>query len=228
GELLITPLLEVAEGASFSFEAARNYGDTSFLNVYYSTDRENWVKVRSLSATAENDADKLSSEYYGTAWGVNTKYIFTPFTISSIPAGNVYLAFESGNARIDNLLGFKKVELNHDLFFTLLSMPATGMVNNEYTATATVKNLIDATEEATNYTAVLMCGEEVLAVGESVEIPAFGEAELTFSYTPHATGTTELYILLSGEDLDFKSKTVEVTISEEMMTQDVQVGEANT
>ncbi|MDE6297423.1 MAG: carboxypeptidase regulatory-like domain-containing protein, partial [Muribaculaceae bacterium] len=228
GELLITPLLEVAEGESFSFEAARNYGDTSFLNVYYSTDRENWVKVRSLSATAADDADKLSSEYSGISWGDNTKYIFTPFTISSIPAGNVYLAFEAGNARVDNLIGYKKVDVDHDLYFTVLNFPATGMVNNEYTATATVRNLTEAVEEATNYTAVLMCGEDVLAVGESVEIPAFGEAELTFSYTPHATGTTELYILLSGEDLDCKSKTAEVVINEEMMTQDLQVGEANT
>ncbi len=227
GQKLVSPLLTVAEGDVLTFEAARNYGDVSFVNVYYSTDRTNWTQVRALSINATDEADKLSEEYYGTKWGSNTKYLFTPFTINNIPAGDVYVAFESGNARIDNILGYKVAAVAHDLYVTSFKHPASCMANNTLTATAKVKNLTANAEAAGSYTVKLYLGDEVVAEAESVVLAAGSEATFNFECIPHTLGTFAANVVLEGDGFVVKSATDSIKINEESTTKDVKIGEAN-
>ncbi len=235
---LISPRLLVAEGETLSFDAARNYGSTSMVEVYYSTDREDWTLLRTLSIDADNDADRLSSEYSGTAWGSNTKYVFTRFTVDNVPAGEGYIAFAAGNARIDNILGFSVAQVEHDAFITAVNMPAVGMVNNTMTATVTLKNLTANVEEAGSYKGYVYFYEgeefECMAEVEGEEIAANGEVTYTFSILPSHAGTFEARFsfisnnyFLPGDNGFQTVATVPVTINEESATRDVVVGTSN-
>ncbi len=226
GEMLISPLLMVGEGETLRFDAARNYGGTSFLNIYYSDDRENWTLIRSLSAETENEEDWLTDECSGYAWGTATKYLFTPFTVS-VPAGNHYIAFEAGNARVTNILGFKPAEVAIDLYFTNVNMPAVAMVNNEFIAKATVKNLTANTVEAGSYTVALMSGDQILAEGEALEIPGLSSVDYEFSFIPNEISLQELYVRLIAGDYVCESPATEVSFTEELLAREVQVGEVN-
>ena len=223
--MIVSPLLEVAQGQSLSFDAARNYGDVSKVEVYYSTDRKQWTLVRTLDINAADEADRLSSDYEGTAWGSNTKYNFTRFAVDNIPAGQVYVAFAAGNARIDNILGYKLVTVEHDAFVTKAQIPATAMVNNMVTATATLHNLTANVEEAGSYTARLMVDGEMVAEAEAVELAANGDNEYAFTFMPHQVGTVEAYIEFAGDNFTATSDVVNMTIGEELATADIQVGQ---
>lgn len=224
GQMLISPLLNVTDGNTLRFEAARNYGTTSFLSIYWSDDRENWTKVRTLSIDAENEEDTFSNEYNGYSWGTNTKYLFTPFSVN-IPSGQHYIAFEAGNARVTNILGFTPVNVAHDIAFTNLNIPAVGMVNNEFSATVQVKNLNFEAEEEGSYTIALMTGDEVLAEAEAVEIPGYDSANFSFTFTPHDVQVSDLYVKISSGDYVCRSKDVEVSFIEELLIDEIQVGE---
>lgn len=224
--MLVSPLLEVTAGESLSLDAARNHGDVSRVEVYYSTDRKQWTLVRTLDANATDPADQLTSDYEGLNWGSNTKYNFSRFTIDNIPAGQVYVAFAAGNARIDNILGYKVVPIEHDVFVTKVQIPAVAMVNNMVTATATLHNLTANAEQADSYTARLMVDGEMVAEAEAVELAANGDNEYTFSFMPHEVGTVEAYVEFSGDNFTATSDVFAMTINEELATADIQVGQA--
>ncbi len=224
--MLVSPLLEVADGESLSLDAARNYGDVSRVEVYYSTDRKQWTLVRTLDANATEPADQLTSDYEGLSWGSNTKYNFSRFTIDNIPVGQVYVAFAAGNARIDNILGYKLAAVEHDAFVTKTQIPATAMVNNMVTATATLHNLTSNVEQADSYTARLIVDGETVAEAEAVELAANGDNEYTFSFMPHEVGTVEAYVEFSGDNFTATSDMFAMTVGEELATADIQVGQA--
>lgn len=221
---LISPLLSVDNGATISFEGARCY-DTSFIKVYTSSDRKNWTLVRTLSPEADNDADKLSSEYSGTAWGANTKYVFTTFTLANLPSEPFYLAFEAGNARIDNILGGKVVDVDHDVYVLNIDAPSVGMVNNAVAVTASVKNLLAAAETAGSFTIALMEGNEELATAESVDIEGFQYEDFHFSFTPHQEGEMTLRVVFTAGDYVAESDPFNINVTEELAVDTKQVGD---
>ena len=224
---LISPLLQVEDGETFGLDAARNYDTPSAVRIYYSTDRKEWTLLRTLDANAENDADRLTDTYTGYAWGSNTKYDFTRFTIDNVPAGQGYLAFEASNARIDNLLGFKVVAVEHDAFVTLANIPAAGTVNTPFNVTANLKNLTETVEAAGSYTARLYVDGAMVAEAEATELAAYGENAYSFSTLIHEQGTFEAYVEFAGEGFTATSDVVTVTIGEELATNEVQVGTNN-
>lgn len=223
--MLVSPKLEVTDGETLSFAAARNYGDISQVTVYYSTDRKNWTAIRTLSVDAENEADRLSNEYTGTAWGSNTKYNFTRYTIDNIPSGQVYVAFAAGNARIDDILGYRVVNVEHDAFITDVRIPAVAMVNNPMGVTATLKNLTANIEAADSYTARLYLDGEVVAEAEATELAANSENTYEFSAMPHTEGTFDAYVEFAGDNFTATSEVMQITVTEEVATSEIQVGE---
>ncbi|MGM9841413.1 MAG: hypothetical protein ACI31D_04345, partial [Candidatus Limisoma sp.] len=99
----VSPKLSVAEGETLTFQASQNtYStySTNVVNVYYSADRKNWTLLRSISNKAENEADKIlvekESDYPYPAK-------LKTFVLEGVPAGEGYIAFESGYACIDNI-----------------------------------------------------------------------------------------------------------------------------
>lgn len=216
---LVSPKLKVADGDKLTFAAARR-GDNSFVNVYYSADRHNWTKVRTISATAEDAADRLTDEYTGTKWGSNTYYNFQTYTVDNIPAGQWYVAFESGYSRIDDILGYKVVTVDHDVVVTNFDAPSEATVNKDITVTATAKNLTGNTESG--YTAKLYLGGEEVASADAPALDANGTNTYTFTFAPHKSGASKLAIVLSSDDFT-ATDTTDITVAAEVPSKEVQV-----
>ena len=221
----VTPLLKVAEGEKMSVDVARtNYytgGEGVYLNVYYSTDRTNWTLARKITA------DELS----GTR-AVDYTYYFSKlksFVIDNIPAGNYYIGFGAGYTCIDNIYGFEKVDVAHDLMLSASKLPATAVVNNAYTATATLFNVNAKDEAADSYTASLYVDGEVVATAPAKAIASGEKAEFSFSYTPHKAGAAEAYIEFknAADNYTVTSEKVSVDVKEEQDTGTVTVGNGN-
>lgn len=222
----VTPLLKVAEGEKMSVDVARtNYytgGEGVYLNVYYSTDRTNWTLARKITA------DELSEDR-----AVNYTYYYSKlktFVIDNIPAGNYYIGFGAGYTSIDNIYGFEKVDVAHDLMLTASKLPATAVVNNAYTATATLLNVNAKDEAADSYTASLYVDGEVVATAPAKAIASGEKDEFSFSYTPHKVGAAEAYIEFknAADNYTVASEKVSVDVKEEQATGTVTVGNGNT
>lgn len=220
----VTPLLKVAEGEKMSVDVARTGYNTSgegvYLNVYYSTDRTNWTPVRKITADELSTTKANSSYYFGE---------LKSFVIDNIPAGNYYIGFGAGYTSIDNIYGFEKVDVAHDLMLAASYMPATAVVNNAYTATATLFNVNAKDEAADSYTASLYVDGEVVATAPAKAIASGEKAEFSFSYTPHKAGAAEAYIEFknAADNYTVVSEKVSVDVKEEQATKTVAVGNGN-
>lgn len=222
----VTPLLKVAEGEKMSVDVARtNYytgGEGVYLNVYYSTDRTNWTLARKITANELSEDRAVNYTYYYSK--------LKTFIIDNIPAGNYYIGFGAGYTSIDNIYGFEKVDVAHDLMLTASKLPATAVVNNAYTATATLLNVNAKDEAADSYTASLCVDGEVVATAPAKAIASGEKAEFSFSYTPHKAGVAEAYIEFknAADNYTVASEKVSVDVKEEQATGTVTVGNGNT
>ena len=223
--MLITPLLKVAEGEKMTVDAARtNYyqsGSDVYLKVYYSTDRQNWTLAKTIASEDMSSTRGVSSTYY---YGE-----LKTFVIDNIPAGNYYIGFGAGYTCVDNIYGFERVNVAHDIMVAEKNFPSVGVVNNKYEATLKLKNLNAAAEAAGSYTLTLYADNEPVATAESSEIAAAGEAEFTLAYTPHAAGTVKVYAEYknAADNYSIKTPEVDVTVAEEQAVSDVVVGKQN-
>lgn len=222
----VTPLLKVAEGEKMSVDVARtNYytgGEGVYLNVYYSADRTNWTLARKITANELSEDRAVNYTYYYSK--------LKTFVIDNIPAGNYYIGFGAGYTSIDNIYGFEKVDVAHDLMLTASKLPATAVVNNAYTATATLLNVNAKDEAADSYTASLYVDGEVVATVPAKAIASGEKAEFSFSYTPHKAGAAEAYIEFknAADNYTVASEKVSVDVKEEQATGTVTVGNGNT
>ena len=222
----VTPLLKVAEGEKMSVDVARtNYytgGEGVYLNVYYSADRTNWTLARKITANELSEDRAVNYTYYYSK--------LKTFVIDNIPAGNYYIGFGAGYTSIDNIYGFEKVDVAHDLMLTAFKLPATAVVNNAYTATATLLNVNAKDEAADSYTASLYVDGEVVATAPAKAIASGEKSEFSFSYTPHKAGAAEAYIEFknAADNYTVASEKVSVDVKEEQATGTVTVGNGNT
>ena len=219
---LVTPLLEVKAGETMRFIAARK-DDKSTLDILYSTDRRNWTAVRSISTTAENDADKLSDEVVVEGYWSNY-YGYKEYTLDNIPAGKVYIAFDGKSVYVDNIYGFQKTAVDHDVFFTSTSMKNEGTVNTPITAHANIVSMRDDAEEPEEYTLGLYVDDILAASIESVKLPQNKEVELTAQFTPHAVGKHNVTFKFDAGYYVEVSGPTEITISEETSESEKAVG----
>ena len=219
---LVTPLLEVKAGETMRFIAARK-DDKSTLDILYSTDRRNWTTVRSISTTAENDADKLSDEVVVEGYWSNY-YGYKEFTLDNIPAGKVYIAFDGKSVYVDHIYGFQKTAVDHDVFFTSTSMKDEGTVNTPITAHANIVSMRDDAEEPEEYTLGLYVDDILAASIKSVKLPQNKEVELTAQFTPHTTGKHIVTFKFDAGYYVEVSDPTEITISEETSVSEKAVG----
>ena len=219
---LVTPLLEVKAGETMRFIAAKK-DDKSTLDILYSTDRRNWTAVRSISTTAENDADKLSDEVVVEDYWSNY-YGYKEFTLDNIPSGKVYIAFDGKSVYVDNIYGFQKTAVDHDVFFTSTSMNDVGTVNTPITAHATIVSMRDDAEEPEEYTLGLYVDDILAASIKSVKLPQNKEVELTAQFTPHTTGKHIVTFKFDAGYYVVVSDPTEITISEETSVSEKAVG----
>lgn len=222
----VTPLLKVAQGEKMTVDVARsNYytdGDGVYLNIYYSADRTNWTLARKITAGELSDERAVNYTYYYSK--------LKTFVIDNIPAGNYYIGFGAGYTAIDNVYGFEKVDVAHDLMLAASYMPKTAVVNNAYTATATLRNINAKEEAADSYTASLYVDGEVVATAPAQAIASGADAGFTFSYTPHKVGAVEAYIEFknAADNYVVTTEKVSVDVKEELPVGTVTVGNGKT
>lgn len=221
----VTPLLKVAQDEKMTVDVARTGyytdGDGVYLNIYYSADRTNWTLARKITAN-ELSGDRSNYDYY---FGE-----LKTFVIDNIPAGNYYIGFGAGYTAIDNIYGFEKVDVAHDLMLTDSNLPTTAVVNNAYTATATLRNINAKEEAADSYTASLYVDGEVVATAPAQAIASGADAGFTFSYTPHKVGAVEAYIEFknAADNYVVTTEKVSVDVKEELPVGTVTVGNGKT
>ena len=222
----VTPLLKVAQGEKMTVDVARNNfytdGDGVYLNIYYSADRTSWTLARKITADELSDERAVDYTHYYSK--------LKTFVIDNIPAGNYYIGFGAGYTAIDNVYGFEKVDVAHDLMLAASYMPKTAVVNNAYTATATLRNINAKEEAADSYTASLYFDGEVVATAPAQAIAGGADADFTFSYTPHKVGAVEAYIEFknAADNYVVTTEKVSVDVKEELPVGTVTVGNGKT
>lgn len=219
---LVTPLLEVKDGETMRFIAARKDNNAS-LDILYSTDRQNWTTLRSLSTTAEDEADKLPEEIAveGT-W--SKKYAYKEYTVGNIPAGKYYFAFDNKSVYVDNIYGFHKVAIDHDVIFTSTTMKDQGTVNTAITAHAKLLSLRDEAEEADSYALGLYVDGKLEAAVKTAKLVQNKEVELTVNFTPHAAGTHSVAFRFVSGDYTVESAPTQISVVGESSESEKAVG----
>ena len=210
-----SPMITLAEGEAIMFEAMgydSSY-NSALLNVYWSTDRNTWTKAAELSTSGVADEWKLST---------TTKKIYS---VTGLPAGNIYLMFGDRYCYIDNIYGGTLVETAHDMVAVSSNIPAEAQVNNAYSASVTLKNANTETEAAGQYKVRLYADGEVVAETEGADIEPGKQQAFNLSYTPHKAGVQKVYVAFEAEDYVMKTAEVDVNVAEEQATSQVQVGD---
>ena len=236
--LMITPLLEVAEGDVLAFDAARMSSKGVKVEVLYSTDRTNWRLLRTLATDAENADDLISAEKSFKYYSAPTRYI-----LNNIPVGQGYVAFRSvtdeayrGAFVIDNIIGCKLAEKTLDVVFVSSRSDLEGSVNNKFNASMTVRNLMTAPVEAGSYAANLYLNDQLIGNAEAIAIngPAYtgngfrptNDTTIDFSFTPHSQVVDgKLYMeIVFADGSKLASDTVTINITAETYSENLQIG----
>ena len=236
--LMITPLLEVAEGDVLAFDAARMSSKGVKVEVLYSTDRTNWRLLRTLATDAENADDLISSEKSFSYSCAPTRYI-----LNNIPVGQGYVAFRPvtdeayrGAFVIDNIIGCKLAEKTLDVVFVSSRSDLEGSVNNKFNASMTVRNLMTAPVEAGSYAANLYLNDQLIGNAEAIAIngPAYtgngfrptNDTTIDFSFTPHSQVVDgKLYMeIVFADGSKLASDTVTINITAETYSENLQIG----
>jgi len=178
---LITEKLGAEENKDvLSFDAKIYTGsDEQTLNVYTSTDRENWSAAQTFTLTSTSQTFQL-----------------TALTADS------YVKFEASNAVIDNLTGVKKLALPaHDLYMLSYSMTATAVPGTSYTASMTAVSLI--ANETMIAELWLKKGEDYTKVASLDNQAMTIDASKTFTLTgnlPVEEGDYKMWITIKNSD----------------------------
>lgn len=219
---LVTPKLNVVNGEDLTFQAGK-INDASHLEVLYSTDRKNWTLVKSINADEETpEQDRFSDDLLGTSW--NSNYALKTFTVSGIPAGEKYIAFQGGGVHLDNIYGYTAVDMPHNIIVTALSTPKTSMVNHPSTFAATIKNANDKPEAAGSYTAKLHVGNATYD-GQASELISGASKDFSFDVTPHQQGKLPVVFVVTTKDgYTTSSDTAYIEVSPESASSRQQVG----
>lgn len=221
---LILPKVHVASGETMVFSAARR-SNSSVVKVYYSSDRSDWHLVRSLSADSEAaEEDLLPDTKVGTS--SYDSYAFKQYTIDNIPEGDWYIAFESGYARIDDIMGYTLLEMPQADLIVGSKFPETATVNYDYKVALDIQNIGNPIEEG-QLTAKFYLENNVV---KEVPVPAMATGEsaaVDVVYTPREDGQFNIKVTIEGLDCTFSEEN-QITVAQETPVAAVQVGTSTT
>lgn len=183
----ITPLLHAEAGDKLSFDVSRDgYSSATYnLKVYVSTDRMNWGEpVFSITA-----ADLTSA--------------FQNKSISFDKAGDYYVAFAIYGVRLDNVIGLKKVDVDHDIYFSSVTLPGEQITSGKK-VDASVTIIPLTTEAAADYTVKYYFDDQAVATATSKALTATATATqlFNFSYTPEVEKNTTYDTYIAFEFTD--------------------------
>ena len=198
-EDLITEQLTVAGTSDvLTFQAARTSSSSSpTFKVYTSQDRLEWTEVDLSGLTLATD--------------------YKDVTISGLVAGDYYVKISGARVKVDNFLGWTKKNNTRDLYVTATSMPATAQLGVQYTATATVNNLIGTQ----NVYAKLFFGDDVVATSEPISMAQHENKTISIAYTPGKLGEYDAKVVVCYGDDDavaYESETSTVVVDYPSLT----------
>lgn len=212
--MIVSPKLKVKAGEVFNFRASKRSSD-SFLKVYYSADRNNWILAKEF-VNADFSDEKLN--YYGY-----DTYKFTMFSLNTIPEGEWYVAIEGGYARVDDIFGYEVIPVEHDILFLSNGVPEVGKVNHKLQISTVLKNMAGV-EAADSYTLKAYYNNELINEFTTPELAALSETQFDMAFTPHAVGTFPFYIEFMKGDYCIKTNESEILIGEEVAEGENKVG----
>ena len=197
-EDLITEQLTVAGTSDvLTFQAARTSSSSPTFKVYTSQDRLEWTEVDLSDLTLTTD--------------------YKDVTISGLVAGDYYVKISGARVKVDNFLGWTKKNNTRDLYVTATSMPATAQLGAQYTATATVNNLIGTQ----NVYAKLFFGNDVVATSEPISMAQHENKTISIAYTPEKLGEYDAKVVVCYVDDDavaYESETSTVVVDYPSLT----------
>ncbi|MCR5077073.1 MAG: carboxypeptidase regulatory-like domain-containing protein [Prevotella sp.] len=217
---LVSPLLTVAQGEKLQLMAARTDGQSA-MTVYCSADRVTWTPVRTI--TASDLPAEVAYQNYSSSF-----YKFSTVEIEGIPAGEQYLAFETGSVNIDNITGFRVTDVAHDLIITAAAAPASITNNHAAKARVSVRNLSLNNEPAGDYTLSLYMDGEKVASAITSELGSGKQADYDLDFIPNHVGTFTLKATVTDADgKTFQSDDMPIEVKQEVAMKDVVIGESN-
>jgi len=230
--MLVTPRLHIAEGEGIIFSAAQK-SYSSVLNVYTSTDRIEWTQVLSIGGVDEYGGSVEGKEYdclfSGTKYGgyYSNDYEFTQFAISGIEGTGVYLAFEAGNARLDNIMAGKANTSDVDIIIEGHEHARRAKVNYPGTSRLIVRNLSANTLAADAHTVTLNVDGEEINFDATEDIPSGASAEYAIKYTPHAAGEFPIFATVKAGSTTLSTPATVLRVEDEEATERHEVGTAD-
>lgn len=186
---LTTPRLYAEKGRILSFEVGKYTDSTDPLTVEYSNDKNDWVAMEGGPLTSGGVKEFVAPE-----------------------DGFYYLRFRGRYGRIDNFSGFRLAPKEHDLSIISQDIPASGHQYVEYTATATLKEMMGKNEKAT--ARLLVNGEEKGKVTQDIGPNETQTISLFFTPLESLEDTEVLIVVAYAENESVKSQPIEVTFAE--------------
>lgn len=216
----IMPKLTFSADEPFYFMATKTDNISSTLRVYTSPDRMTWTEVLYIDTDNEDLSERFATDKpTGTGYG---RYEYRTFSVL-MPAGDTYVAFEAGGARVDNIFGGKLVPVDHDIYVTSVSIPDGANVNTRYITSLTAQNVLATSEK--NYDMVLeIDGKEVARAAQTPEMKSYESMTYDIRYTPHETGEYKAAIVFVSGDYRQILKEWTVTVEPELAEAEYQVG----
>ena len=153
-------------------------------------------------------------------------YAFKQYTIDNIPEGDWYIAFESGYARVDDIMGYTLLEMPQADLIVGSKFPETATVNYDYTVALNVQNIGNPIE-AGQLTAKFYLENNVV---KEVPVPAMATGEtaaVDVVYTPREDGQFNIKVTIEGLDCTFSAEN-QITVAQETPVAAVQVGTSTT
>ena len=208
----VLPKIRLAEGEHMTFDANKRNA-TSKLNVYYSADRKNWTQVKNITIDNSDDANCFAMGTYPSGYYDN--FMYKTFTLDNIPAGDWYIAFEAGYARVDNIIGGSYLDTpDYEAELGNVKIPETATVNHASTVSFDVASFGKKDIEEGVCTAKFYIGEDLIAEKALPAIASGEYASVEFQFTPRKNGEFAAKLVVDGGVQIERTATITVAAEE--------------
>ena len=220
----VLPKIRLAEGEHMTFDANKRNA-TSKLNVYYSADRKNWTQVKNITIDNSDDANCFAMGTYPSGYYDN--FMYKTFTLDNIPAGDWYIAFEAGYARVDNIIGGSYLDTpDYEAELGNVKIPETATVNHASTVSFDVASFGKKDIEEGVCTAKFYIGEDLIAEKALPAIASGEYASVEFQFTPRKNGEFAAKLVVDG-GVQIE-RTATITVAAEEVVGEAVVGNCTT